>query len=279
MPSETALILLGTGTPNAEPNRAGSAAAVVVDGVAYLVDAGPGVVRRAMAMAQQGWPALHPPRLKHLFFTHLHSDHTVGYPDLLLTPWVLGRPEALQVWGPLGTQAMTKHLIAAYQADIDERLHGLEPTQSLGYQAEVTEFAAEGLIFEDARVRVEAFPVQHGSWPAYGYRFTTSQRVIVISGDTAPCESLPRYAQHCDILLHEVYSVAGLSRRPQKWRTYHQAVHTSAHQLGQLAEQAQAKMVVLTHQLLWGQSPANLLAEVRTHYSGLVLYGQDLTVY
>jgi len=85
------LVLLGTGTPNADPARQGSALAVVVRGVPYLVDAGVGVVRRAAAAKQAGVKSLAAEKLGHLFLTHLHSDHTLGYPDLILTPWVLGR--------------------------------------------------------------------------------------------------------------------------------------------------------------------------------------------
>ena len=86
--SRTRLVLLGTGTPNADPDRWGPAAAIVVNGQAYLVDCGAGVVRRAAAAARNGIDALVAERLTHVFITHLHSDHTLGYPDVILTPWV-----------------------------------------------------------------------------------------------------------------------------------------------------------------------------------------------
>ena len=123
----THLVLLGTGTPNADPDRSGPAVAVVVNGTAYLVDAGPGVVRRAAAAARRGISALAAPRLDRVFLTHLHSDHTVGLPDLLLTPWVLERERPLEVFGPRGTAEMTRHLVAAYDADIRRRIDGLQP--------------------------------------------------------------------------------------------------------------------------------------------------------
>lgn len=49
--ARTQIVLLGTGNPNPDPERAGPATAVVVRGRAYLVDAGPGIVRRAAAAA------------------------------------------------------------------------------------------------------------------------------------------------------------------------------------------------------------------------------------
>jgi ribonuclease BN (tRNA processing enzyme) len=112
-PSPSKIVLLGTGTPNADPARSGPSVTVVVNRTAYVVDFGPGVVRRAAAARETGVAGLDVPRLKHLFVTHLHSDHTAGYPDFILTPSVLGRDEPLVVYGPAGIQAMTEHLLAA----------------------------------------------------------------------------------------------------------------------------------------------------------------------
>src|SRR5712692_6771968 len=88
--AHTQVVVLGTGTPLADPERSGPAVAVVVNGSAYLVDCGPGVVRRAAAAEKNGITALAVEKLKIVFITHLHSDHTLGYPDLIFSPWVLG---------------------------------------------------------------------------------------------------------------------------------------------------------------------------------------------
>ena len=121
----TQIVLLGTGNPNADPLRSGPAVAIVVNGTPYLIDSGPGVVRRAAAAHQAGIPGLEVSNLKRLFVTHLHSDHTLGYPDLILTPWVLGRDEPLEVYGPKGIAAMTNHILKAYDEDIRLRIDGL----------------------------------------------------------------------------------------------------------------------------------------------------------
>ena len=99
----TQVVLLGTGTPNPEPERLGPAVAIVVNDTAYLVDFGPGIVRRAAAMSPSyggGIEALEAERLKVAFLTHLHSDHSAGLPDLILTPWIMGRDEPLELYGP-----------------------------------------------------------------------------------------------------------------------------------------------------------------------------------
>src|SRR6185312_4212994 len=76
-PRVSQVVMLGSGTPNADPDRSGPAVAVIVNGHSYLVDAGPGIVRRAAAASRQGVPGLEMRNLTRLFITHLHSDHTL----------------------------------------------------------------------------------------------------------------------------------------------------------------------------------------------------------
>ena len=101
-PREFKLVVLGTGTPNADPDRSGPALAVIADGQAHLIDAGTGIVRRAAAAERAGETALAPEKLDRVFLTHLHSDHTLGLADLMFTPWVLERETPLMVYGPPG---------------------------------------------------------------------------------------------------------------------------------------------------------------------------------
>jgi len=195
-PDSSYVVLLGTGTPNAEPDKSGTAIAVVAGGVAYLVDAGPGVVRMASkAFEEQDLSSLKPSTLGHVFISHLHSDHTLGLADLIYTPWTLGREEPLRVFGPRGTKAMTDNIQAAYSEDIDMRINGSEPANETGHKLEVDEID-QGLVFENETIKVEAFRVKHGSWEhAFGYRFTTSDKVFVISGDAAPSEAIVEMCQ------------------------------------------------------------------------------------
>jgi len=122
VPSKTQIVLLGTGNPGPDPDRSGPATAIIVNGTAYLVDFGPGVVRRASAaFLDKGIKALEPTKLRVAFVTHIHSDHTVGYPDLIFTPWTVGRRVPLEVYGPKGLKAMTEHILEAYRVDIETR--------------------------------------------------------------------------------------------------------------------------------------------------------------
>jgi ribonuclease BN (tRNA processing enzyme) len=134
-PTTTQLVVLGTGTPIINPDRSGPAVAVVVNGSAYLVDFGPGVVRRAAAAARdKKITALVPSNLRVVFTTHLHSDHTAGLADLYLTPAVEGRPGPLELYGPPGIAEMARHIQAAYVKDVAIRVQGLEHGNAKAYR-------------------------------------------------------------------------------------------------------------------------------------------------
>jgi len=278
--TRTRVVLLGTGTPNADPDRSGPAVAVVVDSNVYLVDAGPGVVRRAAAAARvDSLPALRAERLGLVFLTHLHSDHTLGLPDLMFSPWTLGRTTPLAVYGPPGTRAMVRHLAEAYAEDVDIRLHGGEPSNRTGHGGTGHDMTA-GVVYRDSLVTVTAFEVQHGRWPhAFGYRFDTPDRRVVISGDTRASDAVARACDGCDVLVHEVISAARLAQRTPEWQAYHHAYHTTGPELGDVATRARAKLLVLYHQLPPDFDEAELLGEVRGRFRGTVVSGRDLGVY
>src|SRR6266404_371968 len=122
---KTQIVLLGTGTPGPDPERFGPATAIVINGSPYLVDFGAGILRRGDTARNKGITALEPTNLKIGFLTHLHSDHTLGFPDVIFTPWVMGRKDPLEVYGPLGTQAMAEHILHAYDVDVHTRTEGL----------------------------------------------------------------------------------------------------------------------------------------------------------
>ena len=275
----TQIVLLGTGTPIANPFRSGPSTAIVVNGEPYIVDFGPGVVRRAAAAHWMGVKGLEVRNLRRAFVTHLHSDHTAGYPDLILTPWVMGRNQPLEVYGPEGIRDMTEHILTAYRQDIDMRLHGSEPANSEGYKVMAFE-VKPGVVYRDSNVTVEAFAVNHGLWPqAFGYKFSTPEKTIVISGDTAPSENVVFHGSGCDVLIHEVYSQEGFERLTPAWQIYHSSYHTSSLELAEIASRARPGLLILYHQLFFGSTETELLREIQERYEGNVVSGKDLEVY
>jgi ribonuclease BN (tRNA processing enzyme) len=287
-PSRTQVVLLGTGTPPADPDRSGPATAVVVNDTPYLVDFGAGVVRRAKSAAvDKGITALDPVKLRVVFLTHLHSDHTVGYPDLILTPWVLGRRVPLEVHGPSGIKAMTEHLFEAYRADFetrtrDRRLFSVGAFPE-GHAVNAHEIRP-GVVYKDDNVRVTAFATKH-AMESYGYRFDAADRSIVISGDTNPTQATIDACNGCDVLIHEVLTLEWLAKRPD-FHEYAARHHTTTEQLVELATKARPRLLILYHSSLSlrpavdaeRSPPATFLREM-SKYAGQLVVGRDLDVY
>jgi ribonuclease Z len=271
----TRIVMLGTGTPRINPDRSGPATAIAVGDRAYLVDIGPGVVRRAAAAAASV-PAVDPTKLSIAFITHLHSDHTAGYPDLMLMPWIFGR-KTLDVYGPEGTEEMTKYLLLAYRRDIDIRRNGMEQRPPLVARAHDVK---PGVVFKDDRVTVKAFKVPHGDWPqAFGYRFETPDRVIVISGDTSPSDEVVANCRPCDVLIHEVqlpdYNVPTMP----DWPAYRARYHTTTDQLAELANRAKPGLLIAYHNGGTADALTRILEQIQRSYKGKVVVARDLDVF
>lgn len=274
----TEVILLGTGMPYPDPKASGPATAVVSGGQFLLFDVGAGVMRQINAA---GLPITGP---QALFITHLHTDHTFGYAELVLTSWIMRRRAPIKIYGPPGLRKMSEKLLAAYAEDIRIRTEGLEREIPGAYKVDVQEIRP-GVVYDVNGVRVTAFPVQHGSWKhAYGYRVDAADRSIVISGDTRPSESLVSASKDVDVLVHEVYCEKYLAKeeRPggEFWPQYMREFHTSDVELGELAQRIKPKLLIMTHIIRLRASDDELLAGIRKGgFSGNVVVGKDLGRY
>jgi ribonuclease BN (tRNA processing enzyme) len=281
----TRVVMLGTGTPRPDPDRSGPATAIVVKDTPYLVDFGPGVIRRAAAAYQKGVAALGPgaSNLKTAFLTHLHSDHTMGYPDLIFTPWLMGRREPLTVFGPKGLRAMTENIMKAWEVDLGVRTvggHARPPCEVNVHEI------APGIVHRDRNVTVTAFPVHHGDdLEAFGFRFETSDRTVVLSGDTSPTQSLIGHCEGCDVLIHEAYPLKNFGTVSPAWQDFRRSHHTSTKELADIANRVNPGLLVIYHHSNAGGGPLTgdcddvLLDEIRRAYKGKVVAGRDLDVF
>jgi len=280
--SETKLIILGSGTPNPDPERYGSGYAVVVNDDAYIVDFGPGIVRRISAMSPTWggeFPSMELENINTAFLTHIHSDHSGALADLILTPWIMGRDEPLNLYGPEGLKAMSENITEAYIDDINYRLYGSQPANELGFTTNVTEISDDGTIFKDNNIEVIAFKNAHGDFKnSFGFLFITDDKRILFSGDTAVSNNLMKYGKNLDILVHEVFSSETFVNKTKDWQIYHQAHHTSSIDLGIIADELQPKKLVLSHILFWGASGESLLKDVRKNFNGETIIAADLMV-
>jgi ribonuclease Z len=277
-PPAMEVILLGTGYPRPDPERAGPADALVVGEKVFLVDAGRGVMTRFW---QTGLPARN---IRGVFLTHLHSDHTSGLPDFFATTWIFGRHVPLELYGPEGTKEMAVALEHYFAADIRIRRDLTENQPGAGATLNV-HTVKEGVVYEDAEVRVRAFAVDHRPVvPAFGYKFEAKDsdgrivKTVVISGDTRPSDNLIKHAKGADVLVHEVYlpehfddvdspEVAARLKR----------YHTSAEEVGQVAAAAGVKLLVLTHVIPGDpESEKIFLERAAKHFKGEIVVGKDL---
>jgi len=269
-PPEMEVVLIGTGFPRPDPDRAGPSTAVRVGDRVYLVDAGRGVMMR-LAASGLNWRSI-----TRVFLTHLHSDHTSGLPDLFTTTWIFDRETPLEVYGPQGVAPAMQGLERFFAADIRIRRDLTEKNAAAGARI-APHTIKPGVVYEDADVKITAFEVDHAPVkPAFGYRFDSHGRTVVISGDCRPTPELIRQARGADILVHEVYLPEFFDRHDDpevaaRLKRY----HTSADEVGEIARDAKPKLLLLTH-VIPTDGEAEILKRAARHFSGKIVVGKDL---
>jgi ribonuclease Z len=271
---EIKVTLLGTGGPPPAMNRFGPSSLVEVAGQRLVFDAGRGSLLR---LAQIGVPLR---SIDALFLTHLHSDHVVGIPDLLLTGWIVGRrTSAFRVWGPQGTQRMMTLLEQAFEFDI--RIRRSHERAHPGGIVVIARDIAEGVVYEEGGVKITAFEVDHDPVkPAFGFRIDHAGRSVVLSGDTRVSPNLIRHAQGVDLLIHEVVVPASLRRTfpnaPADILERIVSYHVTPEQAGEVFARTKPKLAVYSHIVLPNASRDEIMAGTRTTYAGPVEIGEDL---
>jgi ribonuclease Z len=265
------VILLGTGAgPRVDLQQFGAATLVEAGGERLLFDCGRGATLR---LAQAGVPT---GSIRRLFLTHLHSDHVIQIPDLLLTGWVGGgRTVPLEVWGPEGTRDLMTHLEQAFAFDIHMRRDVDEKAPAQGIQI-VSRDITEGLVLDQDGLKVTAFLVDHAPvGPALGYRVDYRGRSIVLSGDTRASENLIRFARGTDVLLHETLdagTVRALFPNDPGLAAGILAKHTTPEQAGAVFARVKPRLAVYTH----APSADRVIAETRKTYSGPLQGAEDM---
>ncbi len=276
----TRLVLLGTaGGPTPKALRAAPATAIVVGDAIYLVDCGNGVARQ-LALAHLPLDHVHD-----VFVTHHHSDHVADLTTFPLLAWASGLTSPITLHGPppIGKSVKAGLRAVEFDARMREASEARPPLRDL---VKVHEFRGDGVVFHDALVSVRAARVSHPPiTEAYAYRFDTPGRSIVLSGDTAPSESLVALARGADVLVHEVLLLdpgevaAWLSLPVDHPLVRHVVVsHTSYREVGRIASEAGVGTLVLTH-FVPGNVPVDgerVLGAIRAAYSGKVVLGEDL---
>lgn len=275
--------LLGTGAPTPLPDRFGAATLVEAGSRKLLFDAGRGATIRIRQLGIQVGD------IDGVFITHFHSDHLAGLADLWLTGWLAAngrRDHPLAMWGPTGLKRITLGLEQAYSPDIEIRTRD-EGLAVQGAAFDVTEFSAEGVVYEEEGIKVSAFAVNHGEHikPAYGYRIDYGERSVVITGDTSFDESIIDAANGADLIIHEVIMAQEqlFEIHPELRKV--QAHHTMPEEAGIIFSRVKPKLAVYTHLVRLStddvpQLPIReLVSQTRRSYSGPLIVGEDLMTF
>ena len=275
--------LLGTGVPIPSPDRFGPATLVEAGDRKFLIDAGRGATIRLFQLKVPIG------RIDVQFLTHYHSDHTSGVPDVWLTGWLeshYGRRRGpYRVIGPTGARNLIENLERAYALDIKIRVAD-EKLPLAGIATDVTEFDRDGVVYEQADVKVIAFEVDHGDVikPCYGYRFEYGGRVAVFSSDTRYSQNVIRHGAGADLLVHEVACAAPeLMKEPYVQRII--GHHTTPSDAGRVFAQTRPKLAAYTHIVQIGDGVftpptiEDIVAETRETYDGPLAVGEDLMTF
>jgi ribonuclease Z len=240
------IVMLGTGAALPDPDRCHTSILITLDSGRHLMlDCGHGATRQLMRVD------VNPADVGDLFLTHLHHDHVCELPFFVISGWILNRKGALGIFGPDGTKNMVAHLFENGAFDADIRARGAYPARQANMEAirpKVTEYD-EGVVFEDRELRVTAAHMDHiprDISPCFGFRIEAEGKVVVFSGDTAPCDNILTLSRGADLLIHEcTFTEAFIEhRRRSQVGTFS---HTSPHDLGKLAVEAGVKSLVATH--------------------------------
>ncbi|MEO8449767.1 MAG: MBL fold metallo-hydrolase [Gemmatimonadota bacterium] len=257
--------------PGANLQQYGASTLIEAGGERFLFDCGRGATLR---LTQAGIPV---GSISRLFLTHLHSDHVLQIPDLVLTGWAGGRRTVpLHVWGPEGTRDMMDHIQQAFAFDIHMRRDLDEKLNAPGIQV-VAQDITEGVVFDENGVKVTAFMVDHGlTRPALGYRIDYRGRSVALSGDTRMSENLIRFAKGVDVLIHEVVDPDIIRNRADHPNpSAIEAIiahHTTPEQAGEVFTRVAPRLAVYSH----APSAESVITKTRKTYSGPLQGAEDL---
>jgi ribonuclease Z len=268
--NEIRVTLLGTGTPRPFMDRFGASTLVEAGGEKLIFDAGRGAMQRLFQLGVSYAD------ITGVLLTHLHSDHTVGLPDLWLTGWLISRRATpLELWGPAGTTRLAAGLQSAYEFDRDIRVRD-DKSPAEGGRI-VAHDIGEQVVFDRGGVKVAAFLVDHGVVrPALGYRIDYGGHSVVLSGDTRYSPNLIRHAKGADLLIHEIAAATPEELSKSEHTRTIIDHHTTPDRAAAVFSEVRPKLAVLSHFVLFGVSADSVLAMTRRGYDGPVQLGEDL---
>lgn len=277
------LVLLGTqGGPYIRSyKQTPSANLIVYKNIPFVIDTGYGATFKLREAD------INLSTLKYIFITHLHSDHYLDLGPLLYNAWISGLAEEINVYAPTGIKPLLHAYWKSNQYDISTRIkdEGRPDIRKLVIVHEIK----EGILIENSDFGISCLknihpPIDH----SYSFKFKIGKKIIVFSGDTAYFPALTEFAMGADYLIHEVMYVPAVDkmekRRPNATKLIAsiKSHHTSAEDVGRIANEAKVKTLILNHFVPPDDkslTKQTWVDAVRTTFSGTVIIGKDLLQY
>ena len=267
--------LLGAGGPELNDGQSGPSYLVWLNNQArLLVDTAPGSSTqfdRAGAKFED---------LDAIVFTHLRADQTADFPSFVKGSQFAERGRPLTVLGPDGndeypdTETFIARLIGpdgAYPNLADF----LTYRSSGGYKINPRNVPATGRRrwsrFGTSNLRLAAIPVHHSNVPAIAWRVEIGGQILVFTGDFSNQKNIiPEFAENADALVvsHAI---------PDTARGTLRELYALPSQLGQIARQANARLLILGHRMNRTRGRESQSREaIEAHYQGALVFGNDL---
>ena len=265
------IIILGSGTPRVNIDRFSQSILVEHKKDKFLFDTGRG------ALLRLNQSNILPNEIHNIFFTHLHSDHLLGFADILMTGWVYHRNIPLNIFGPEGTENFVSSTLQSYKEDINVRSNAPEMLDKKNLKSNIT-IINDGYTFKKNGLTIEAFSVKHEPFThAFGFKIFNDKYCMIISGDTTFTENIIKKAKNCDILIHEIAHASEytIEKFPKAEGVI--SYHTDTKQLSKIVNTVTPRLTILNHVLsLDGSSDNEILEDIKKYTSHNVLIAKDL---
>jgi ribonuclease Z len=263
--------ILGSGTPRVNIDRFSQSILIEHKNDKFLFDAGRG------ALLRLNQSRILPNEIENIFFTHLHSDHILGFSDILMTGWVYHREKQLNVFGPPGTINFVDSTIKSFEEDIKVRSLPPENLNVENLKSNI-EIIYDGYTYKKNGLTIETFAVKHEPFTyAFGFKIFNSKYCMVISGDTTYSEEVIEKAENCDLLIHEIAHASEhtLEKYPKAKGVI--SYHSDASQVSKIINTVKPRLTILNHVLsLDGSSDEQILNEIKKNTKHKVLIAKDL---
>ncbi len=276
--------LLGTGTPAPSLARQSSGYLLELGRDVIVMDHGPGAHHRLLETGRRAVD------VTHAFFTHLHYDHCLEYPRLVLQRWDQGAGKIpdLDVYGPSPIARMTNQLFG------EDGVYGPDIRSRVMHQSSLDVYTARGGTLPRQRPAPRAKEVHPGDvvqgtgWKmtvgeathvqpyleCLAFRLDCADGSVCYTGDSGASDAIVALARGCDVLIHMNHYFSGTEPSPA-----YRAACGNHKDNALTAKRAGVKTLVLTHVLAQIDQPGTrerIVHEIQDVFDGRVIWGEDL---